>query len=174
MTKMGSQKAGCYCGSVLRSHILSRTGHNVGVSRCVTGFFIYFLNTALSVAPQILLCRRMLGLNPGLLLFFQYLHPIRRSNPGSYKEMSSILLTNSASYLSPNAWGRGGVAGSKPMSIQLYTGAQINFGDLNPYLTYALTTRLGLIHQDWGAKIFTVQMSAYPRRKCYRTYIYHS
>ncbi len=30
--------------------------------------------------------------------------------------------------MSPNAGGRGGVAG--------YTGAQTNFGDLTPYLTY--------------------------------------
>jgi hypothetical protein len=33
--------------------------------------------------------------------------------------------------MSPNAGGRGGVAES-----QLYTGAQLNFGDLMPYLTY--------------------------------------
>ncbi len=33
----------------------------------------------------------------------------------------------------------GGVAGSQPRSIQLYTEAQINFGDLTPYLTNALT-----------------------------------
>jgi hypothetical protein len=31
-------------------------------------------------------------------------------------------------------WGGGGVAGSQPAST--YTGAQINFGDLTPYLTY--------------------------------------
>jgi hypothetical protein len=35
--------------------------------------------------------------------------------------------------MSPNAEG-GGVAGCQPMR---YTGAQINFGDLTPYLTYA-------------------------------------
>ncbi len=41
------------------------------------------------------------------------------------------------SYMSPNAGERGeGVAGSHPMSIQLYTGTQINFGDLTSYLTY--------------------------------------
>ncbi len=32
--------------------------------------------------------------------------------------------------------GKGGVVESQPMSIQLYTGAQINFGDLTQYLTY--------------------------------------
>jgi hypothetical protein len=32
--------------------------------------------------------------------------------------------------------GKGGVTGSQSMSIQLYTGAQINFEDLTPYLTY--------------------------------------
>jgi hypothetical protein len=34
--------------------------------------------------------------------------------------------------MSPNA---GGFAGSQPMNT-VYTGAQINFGDLAPYLTY--------------------------------------
>jgi hypothetical protein len=36
--------------------------------------------------------------------------------------------------MSPNA---GGVASSQPMStaVCMYTGAQINFGDLTPYLT---------------------------------------
>jgi hypothetical protein len=34
---------------------------------------------------------------------------------------------------------RGGVLGSQPISIQVYThGAQINFGDLTPNLTYAV------------------------------------
>ncbi len=34
--------------------------------------------------------------------------------------------------------GEGGVAGSLPMSTAVYTGAQINFGDLTPYLTMSL------------------------------------
>jgi hypothetical protein len=42
--------------------------------------------------------------------------------------------------MSPNVGG-GGVAGSQPMRTAVHTssdiGAQINFGDLTPYLTYA-------------------------------------
>jgi hypothetical protein len=38
--------------------------------------------------------------------------------------------------MSPNAGEGGGVAGSQPISVQLYTGSQINFGDLTPYLSY--------------------------------------
>ncbi len=41
-------------------------------------------------------------------------------------------------YTSPNAWG-GGVAGSQPMTKAVHItwhGAQINFEDLTPYLTY--------------------------------------
>jgi hypothetical protein len=44
----------------------------------------------------------------------------------------------SPSYMSPNL-GEGGVAGFQLMSTA-YTGAQINFGDLTPYLTYAYYT----------------------------------
>jgi len=40
--------------------------------------------------------------------------------------------------MSPNAGGGGGVAGSQSMSTAVYTGAQINCGDLTPYLNYAL------------------------------------
>jgi hypothetical protein len=39
--------------------------------------------------------------------------------------------------MSPNAGGGGGAAGSQPLSTALHMhGAQINFGDLTPYLTY--------------------------------------
>jgi hypothetical protein len=39
--------------------------------------------------------------------------------------------------MSPNAGRGGGVAGSQPMSTVVHMdGAQINFGDLTPYLTY--------------------------------------
>ncbi len=44
------------------------------------------------------------------------------------------------SYMSPNAGGKGGgncgVSAGLSQWVQLYTGAQINFGDLTPYLTY--------------------------------------
>jgi hypothetical protein len=66
--------------------------------------------------------------------------------------MSFILLTKSALVYEPKFGGRGGVAGSPPMSggvagsqptsTAVYTGAQINFGDPTPYLTYASMTRL--------------------------------
>ncbi len=59
-----------------------------------------------------------------------------------YKEMSSIL----ADQYRPRIWAqmreRGGAARSQPMSIQLYTGAQINFGDQTPYVTYGLPHRV--------------------------------
>ncbi len=42
-------------------------------------------------------------------------------------------------YLSPNAGGRGYLRGLSQW-VQLYTGAQINFGDLTPYLTYVYNT----------------------------------
>ncbi len=48
----------------------------------------------------------------------------------------------SPSYISPNAGG-GEIAGSQPI-IQLYTGAQINFGELILYLTFGGYSRLGL------------------------------
>jgi hypothetical protein len=57
--------------------------------------------------------------------------------PGGYKEMSSIWLTNSALVYEPKCGG-GGSQPSQPMStVQLYTGAQINFGDITPYLAFA-------------------------------------
>ncbi len=62
---------------------------------------------------------------------------------GDYKEMSSIVADQpiAPSCMSLNAEGEG-VAGSQAMStVQLYTGAQINFGDLTPYLTYGLYPR---------------------------------
>jgi hypothetical protein len=41
------------------------------------------------------------------------------------------------SYMSPNA-GRGGELRGLSQWVKLYTGAQINFGDLTPYLTYGM------------------------------------
>ncbi len=57
--------------------------------------------------------------------------------PGGYKEMS-IWLTKCALVYEPKCWGGGsyGVSAGLSQWVQLYTGAQINFGDLTPYLTY--------------------------------------
>ncbi len=55
---------------------------------------------------------------------------------GSDKEMSSIL----ADQFRPRIWaqmlGGGGELRDLSQWVKLYTGAQINFGDLTPYLTY--------------------------------------
>ncbi len=56
---------------------------------------------------------------------------------GVTKRRRLYWLTTSVLVYKRECGGRGGVAESKPMSTaQLYTGAQINFGDLTPYLTY--------------------------------------
>jgi hypothetical protein len=54
-----------------------------------------------------------------------------------YKEMTSILADQyiAPSYRSPNAGGGGEFQGLSQW-VQLYTGAQINFADLTPHLTY--------------------------------------
>jgi hypothetical protein len=56
--------------------------------------------------------------------------------------MSSWLTNGALEYEPKHGVGGGGVvAGSQPMStVQLYTGAKVNFGDLTPYLTYAIIT----------------------------------
>jgi hypothetical protein len=54
--------------------------------------------------------------------------------------MSSIFADNSALVYEPKCGGKGVIAGSQPR-VRLYTGAQINFGDLTPYLTYAPHTQ---------------------------------
>ncbi len=51
-------------------------------------------------------------------------------------------LTNSAHVIEPKCGGKGGgeLQGLSPQCIQLYTGAQINFGDLTPYLNNSIPT----------------------------------
>ncbi len=60
---------------------------------------------------------------------------------GVTKRCRLSLLTNSALVYESKRGGRGGVAGSQPMStavhITWHGGAQINFGDLPTHLTYA-------------------------------------
>jgi hypothetical protein len=46
--------------------------------------------------------------------------------------------------MSPNAGG--GELRGLSQWVQLYTGAQINFGDLTPYLTYAETEAFQVVH----------------------------
>ncbi len=56
--------------------------------------------------------------------------------------MSSVWLTNSALVYEPKCGGRGELRGLsqwvRTVRVQLWTEAQINFGDLTPYLTYGL------------------------------------
>ncbi len=73
-----------------------------------------------------------------------YLSLQRKSNHLSQritKRCRHILVDQWApSYMSPNAGGGGEVRGLSQW-VQLYTGAQINFGDLTQYLTYDSSTR---------------------------------
>ncbi len=56
-------------------------------------------------------------------------------------------LTNSALVYEPKCGERGGGGlWGLSQSVQLYTGAQINFGDLSPYLTYAWNRRRSFIN----------------------------
>ncbi len=60
-------------------------------------------------------------------------------DPGGYKEISSIFADQKHPHIRVQMRGEGGVAGSQPMSTAVHImwhGAQINFGDLTPYLTY--------------------------------------
>jgi hypothetical protein len=58
---------------------------------------------------------------------------------GGTKRCRLSLLTNTALVIRVQMWSRGGVEGSQPMSTSVHImwhGAQINFGDLSPYLSY--------------------------------------
>jgi hypothetical protein len=50
--------------------------------------------------------------------------------------MSSILANPIALVNEPKCGGRGEVANEYSCTLVQYTGAQINFGDLTPYLTF--------------------------------------
>jgi hypothetical protein len=57
-------------------------------------------------------------------------------------------LTNSALVYRVQMRGDGGIVGSQPMSTAVHItwhGAQINFGDLTPYLTYAIAYIISVI-----------------------------
>ncbi len=65
---------------------------------------------------------------------------------GLQRDVVYLCWSIAPSYTSPNAGERGGLAGSQPMSTALHItwhGAQINCGDLPPYLTY-----------DWGEALW--------------------
>jgi hypothetical protein len=69
----------------------------------------------------------------------------------SFKEMSSTYLCwpTAPSYNESKCRGRGEVEGSQPMSTAVHItwhGAQINFGDLPPYLTYSPTCHLSTLN----------------------------
>jgi hypothetical protein len=68
-----------------------------------------------------------------LVIVVFHLIPARESK----KRCRLSWLTNSALVYEPKCGGRGGVSGSQSMSTAVqYTGAQINFGELNPHLIY--------------------------------------
>ncbi len=78
------------------------------------------------------------------------------------------LLTNSALVLQVQIRGRGGIAGSQPMSSAVHItwhGAQINFGDLPPYLTYAC----GLAYASRHAAHPMVWLKGHTDTGCWRT-----
>ncbi len=84
-----------------------------------------------------------------------YLAVIFTRTQGATKRCRLSLLTNSTLVLRVQMRGRGGVAGSQPMSTAVHItghGAQINFGDLPPYLTYARTCSEEICHA--GALLF--------------------
>jgi hypothetical protein len=61
------------------------------------------------------------------------------SNQGVTKRCRLSWLTNSALVYEIKCWGRGGGGGGCGISVNEYSsahGAQINFGDITPYLTY--------------------------------------
>jgi hypothetical protein len=53
--------------------------------------------------------------------------------------------------MSPNTGGGGGVAGVSANEYSCAHGAQINFGDLAPYLTYDSKIRLGGVKSKSGS-----------------------
>ncbi len=82
------------------------------------------------------------------------------SMQGVTKRCRLSLLTNSALVYESQCGGWEGVAGSQPMSTAVHItwhGAQINFGDLSPYLTYDsmwadVGTLANLVGGDWTLK----------------------
>jgi hypothetical protein len=59
---------------------------------------------------------------------------------GLPRDVAYLVRPIAPSYMSPNAGG-GGLLRGLSQWVQLYTGAQINFGDLTPYLTFGEASR---------------------------------
>jgi hypothetical protein len=70
-------KTACFdLSNITQMFGLENTVDEIDLLDLIGGFFIYFLYTlfhnASSAAPQVPLCRRMLGPNPGLLLLWHW------------------------------------------------------------------------------------------------------
>ncbi len=73
--------------------------------------------------------------------YIQVVHTVRRpmSPTGLHRDIVYLGWPIAPSYMSPNAGGGGELRGLSQW-VQLDRGAQINFRDLTPYLTYDVTT----------------------------------
>ncbi len=75
----------------------------------------------------------LLGLNQGFFQFHYMRFALDLDNQGYFKRCRLSWLTNSVLAYEPNCGGRGGVAGSQPMSTAVHMAPKyVNFGDLTP------------------------------------------
>jgi hypothetical protein len=97
-------------------------------------------------------CRKFLRDILGII----YISKQSTFNRGLQRDVVYLGWPIASSYMSPNAKRGGELRGLKQW-VQLYTGAQINFGDLTPYLTYGCYPLSG--------------MSVYVKLRCVWNYV---
>ncbi len=122
------------CGCQIYNKQFLRYTHKTAVKYVVSG-----LSTALLTFILLILLLAQV-----YLYFKRKVKNQRVLNPGGYKAMSSIV----ADQWRPRNWaqmqGGGGELRGLSQWVLLWAGAQINFGDLTPYLTYDRTIYRGI------------------------------